>query len=259
MIITRVIVNGAVMIAHSCLSALMMAFTGTVFTRMSLMKSANCQERRIEIMNKIQALAFDLDGTLFDANIVHFHAFNKALKELHNIEISFENHKMLFDGLPTKRKIELLIKNGLLPVNCDAVKINELKQEYTIGEIASMQIQDERLYSVLSYFKNNGKKLACVSNAVPDTVYFILQKMRLLNLFDVIVCNDDIVINKPAPDCYLWACNNLSLVAGDVLVIEDNQKGFDSAISAGCHLYKVSGPEDITIKKLKEELWRIEK
>jgi beta-phosphoglucomutase-like phosphatase (HAD superfamily) len=58
----------------------------------------------------IKAIIFDLDGVLVDTKAIHFKSLNKALKKYENYIIPFEDHSAIYDGLPTKKKLEILMK-----------------------------------------------------------------------------------------------------------------------------------------------------
>jgi beta-phosphoglucomutase-like phosphatase (HAD superfamily) len=59
---------------------------------------------------------FDLDGTLVDSKEIHFDALNEALKEIHpKYVISKEDQENLFEGLPTKEKLNMLSEYKNLP------------------------------------------------------------------------------------------------------------------------------------------------
>ena len=63
----------------------------------------------------IKSIIFDLDGVLVDTKDIHFHALNDALK-INNInhQITYNDHVQIFDGLPTKTKLEILLKQKIL-------------------------------------------------------------------------------------------------------------------------------------------------
>jgi phosphoglycolate phosphatase-like HAD superfamily hydrolase len=54
---------------------------------------------------------FDLDGVLVDAKEWHYESLNLALKSVGVEEISKFEHTNIFDGWPTKKKLEYLSKN----------------------------------------------------------------------------------------------------------------------------------------------------
>src|SRR3954465_5329544 len=81
-------------------------------------------------MAKIKAIIFDMDGVLIDAKDWHYEALNKALG-LFGMEISRYDHLVTYDGLPTRRKLEMLTLERGLPIELHAF-INDMKQRYTM-------------------------------------------------------------------------------------------------------------------------------
>lgn len=82
-------------------------------------------------MSKIKAVIFDMDGVLIDAKDWHYEALNQAL-ELFGYKISRYDHLVTFDGLPTKKKLEMLTIEKGLPKGLHKF-INHMKQIYTMG------------------------------------------------------------------------------------------------------------------------------
>ena len=57
----------------------------------------------------IKLVIFDLDGVLYESKEFHFDALNSALEEVDKkFIISKEEHLNVYDGLSTKKKLELL-------------------------------------------------------------------------------------------------------------------------------------------------------
>lgn len=199
------------------------------------------------IQRKIKLVAFDLDGVLFDGNILHFYALNSALKNLCDYEISMEDHETVFDGLSTKQKIDYLCSKGLIIADeKKKLLINDLKQKFTVDLIPVYVKEDKRLRRVVSQIKKKGFMVCCVSNCIRDSVELILGCLKLRDLFDFTISNQDVVNPKPAPDPYLEAVRRAGVVPSQVLVFEDNEKGWKSVSSAGCHLFKVNNSSDVT-------------
>ena len=85
-------------------------------------------------LTKIRAIVFDMDGVLIDAREWHYEALNQALGLL-GFSISRFDHLSTYDGLPTRRKLEMLSMERGLPRALHDF-INALKQEYTIADRA---------------------------------------------------------------------------------------------------------------------------
>ena len=56
----------------------------------------------------IKLVIFDLDGVLVDACEWHRAALNEALYEVCNYKISMDDHHSVFNGIPTKVKLQKL-------------------------------------------------------------------------------------------------------------------------------------------------------
>ncbi len=78
----------------------------------------------------IRAIIFDMDGVLIEAKDWHYEALNRALR-LFGLEISRYEHLSVFDGLPTRDKLEMLSVERGLPRALHSF-INEMKQQFTM-------------------------------------------------------------------------------------------------------------------------------
>src|SRR5215470_2446674 len=77
----------------------------------------------------IKAILFDMDGVLIDAKDWHYEALNRALG-IFGMEIDRDSHVAIFDGLPTRRKLEILSATRSLPKRLHPL-IHDLKQAHT--------------------------------------------------------------------------------------------------------------------------------
>ena len=79
----------------------------------------------------IKAVVFDLDGVLVDMPNGHYEALNRALG-LFGAAIELEEHYNSFNGLSSRKKIQMLEESGRLPVGLMET-VNNIKQKYTFG------------------------------------------------------------------------------------------------------------------------------
>ena len=78
---------------------------------------------------RIRAIVFDMDGVLIDARDWHYEALNRALG-LFGFTITRHDHLVSYDGLSTRKKLEMLTLEQALPNGLHSF-INEMKQRYT--------------------------------------------------------------------------------------------------------------------------------
>jgi HAD superfamily hydrolase (TIGR01509 family) len=75
--------------------------------------------------------------------------------------------------------------------------------------------------------------LAVASNSPRALVDLALERGGLAEGWDAVVCGDEVVELKPAPDVYLEACRQLGVRPADAVALEDSPTGVASARAAG--------------------------
>ena len=66
-----------------------------------------------------------------------------------------------------------------------------------------------------------------------------------LKYMDFIIANEDVVNNKPNPDCYLLAISSLQLKPEECLIVEDSPKGLEAAYDTGAHVLEVENSLEV--------------
>jgi beta-phosphoglucomutase len=207
-------------------------------------------------MGKIKAVIFDMDGVLIDAKDWHYEALNRALK-LFGYSINRYDHLTTFDGLPTKRKLEILTLDRGLPAGLHSF-LNELKQIYTIELVhARCKPMFQHEYA-LSNLKSAGFKLAVASNSVRSSIELMMQKSNLIDYLDLFLSNQDVKIGKPDPEIYEKVIFHLGLSPAECLVVEDNENGIKAAQGAGANLMVVKTVYDVTLDNINSRIQQIE-
>ena len=199
-------------------------------------------------MTKIKAVIFDMDGVLIDAKEWHYEALNKALA-LFGFAISRQEHFDSYDGLPTRKKLEMLSSEKNLPKGLHLF-INDLKQLYTL-QIANAKCSPLFIHEyALARLKAEGYLLGVASNSVKDSVELMMCKSHLHDRLDVLLSNEDVDQAKPAPDMYIKAAAMLKLKPEECLVIEDNQHGIAAARAAGAKVMAVAQVTEVNYQNI---------
>lgn len=199
-------------------------------------------------MPSIRAVIFDMDGVLIDARDWHYEALNRALG-LFGFNISRYDHLVTFDGLPTRKKLEMLTREQGLPAQLHGF-LNDLKQLYTTETVhARCKPRFQHEYA-LSRLKADGYRLAVASNSVRASVELMMEKSQLRPYLDAVVSNQDVTHAKPAPEIYHKAAASLGLTTAECLVLEDNANGIAAAEAAGCPLLVVHDVTEVTYDRI---------
>lgn len=181
----------------------------------------------------IKAILFDLDGVLIDACEIHRRALNRSLLEVIGYEISEPDHYTIYNGLPTKSKIDILIKSGVEISSFQKLEISRLKQEYTLFEIENLSL-DLTKRQMLAILHERGFSLGCVTNSIELTSHTMLRKTGILDLFDTIISNELVKNPKPDPEGYYLAMKNLQVEPEETIIFEDSQIGIKAATATEC-------------------------
>lgn len=207
-------------------------------------------------MPKIKAVIFDMDGVLIEARDWHYEALNKALG-LFGMEISRYDHLVTYDGLPTRKKLQMLSAECGLPARLHDF-INEMKQQYTM-ELVYAQCKPRFHHEyALSRLKQEGYRLAVASNSIRHTVQVMMERSALVGYLEFFLSNQDVSLGKPDPEIYVNAIRRLGLRADECLVVEDNENGKQAARDSGAWLMEVNGVEEVNYPNIMRSIARIE-
>ena len=203
-------------------------------------------------MSKIKAVIFDMDGVLIEAKDWHYEALNKALN-LFGMEISRYDHLVTYDGLPTKKKLEMLTHERGLPKELHTF-INEMKQQYTMEIVYANCKPTFHHEFALSKLKNLGYKMAVCSNSIRNTIEIMIQKAALEQNFEFYVSNQDVKNGKPDPEMYNKAIEKLGLTPKECMIIEDNENGIKAARASGAWVMEVDVVEDVNFQNIEKHI-----
>ncbi|MGH8180881.1 MAG: HAD-IA family hydrolase [Steroidobacteraceae bacterium] len=204
---------------------------------------------------RIEALLFDVDGTLADTEEAHRQAFNDAFRA-HGLEFrwSRELYRELLQVTGGKERLaaffhrtqltasERIRLSGLIP-RLHATKTSFYREGMERGRVP-LRPGVRRL---MAEARAAGVRLAIASTTSPDNVSVLLEGALgcgALNEFSVIATGDAVPRKKPAPDIYLLALSRLDVTARRAIAFEDSAIGVAAAKAAG--LLTVATPSDWT-------------
>ncbi len=207
-------------------------------------------------MGKIKAVLFDMDGVLIDAKDWHYEALNQALA-IFGMEINRYDHLVTYDGLPTKKKLEMLTLERGLPRALHGF-INDMKQEFTFQlGYAKCKPTFNHQYA-LSRLKSEGYRLAACSNSIRKTMEILFERAALTDYFDFYLSNEDVKESKPHPEIYSTAIERLKLRPDECLILEDNENGIKAAQASGAHLLIISDVHEVNLVNIMKRISEIE-
>ena len=201
----------------------------------------------------IKLLIFDLDGVLVNARELHYNALNRALKSIDKkYVIKREEHLSTYDGLSTKKKLNLLTKNKDLPKELHD-KVWELKQQMTLKIIDGFSV-DDRIRGILRSFKSEGYIISCATNSIRETAKLQLIRKGFFEYIDFMYSNQDVKNPKPNSEMYLRCMIKAEVNPSETLIVEDSDVGRKGALSSGAILCPVKDADDVSYDKIKDTI-----
>lgn len=202
----------------------------------------------------IRAIVFDLDGVLVDAVEWHFEAFVRAIS-VFGYGMTREEHHALYNGLPTKTKLEILSQRSGLPRALHPF-LNELKQQYT-REIVERELRpSDELTQTLAALKEQGYRLAVATNCTRASLDLFLSKLGITECFEFALSQEEVPRPKPDPAIYQEALRRFGVTPSELAIIEDSLTGVTAASAVTRNLIVVRGPAELTRPHLLRELVR---
>lgn len=177
----------------------------------------------LELLQKYQALIFDMDGTLLDTMPGHLQAWQQTA---HHFDFPY-SHEWLHSlgGMPSyKIAAEVNLKHAM---SLDPMAVSQFKMK-AFSELDDIGQPIPCTVEVLHHFFGQ-KKLAVGTGSQRVSAVRLLTHARLIDLFDAIVTASDVDKHKPNPDTFLKAAHQMNVNACDCIVFEDTKLGLQAA------------------------------
>ncbi|MDD5058891.1 MAG: HAD-IA family hydrolase [Sideroxydans sp.] len=201
----------------------------------------------------IQAIIFDVDGTLADTEDAHRIAFNQAFAKNGldwNWDVALYDKLLKVTGGKERIKyfVEDFLKDFTKPADYEAF-VKNLHVQKTAHYTAALRDGHIPLRPGIKQLirdaRQAGLKLAIATTTSPENVAALLE-MGLgrdwTKYFDAVGCGDIVPLKKPAPDIYNWVLAELKLAPQDCIALEDSYNGLRSALAAGIRTYITTNP-----------------
>lgn len=188
---------------------------------------------------EFSAYLFDFDGTVADTMPAHHNAWNKALS-LYGLSLSPEQHQE-WAGRPTREIVRLL--NELHNVEMSVEQISQTKESHYLNSLVDVT----GIVPIVEIIRSSYGKIpmAVVSGSRHRPVEETLKHLKMTHFFDALVCAEDYVNGKPAPDCFLKAADLLGVEPENCLVFEDANLGIQAARAANMACLRVTTHPDL--------------
>lgn len=180
----------------------------------------------------VDAVLFDLDGTLLDTVNDLGEAANRMLADMVRPQRSIEEvHSYVGKGIPN------LVRRCMTD-GCEATEA-EIDAAIARFKIHYAEVNGSRsrvypgVVDALQALADKGLRLACVTNKAEAFTLPLIERMGIASYFSAVVSGDTLAVKKPDPAVLHHACALLGTTSDRALMIGDSANDADAARGAG--------------------------
>jgi HAD superfamily hydrolase (TIGR01509 family) len=192
----------------------------------------------------LEALIFDVDGTLADTEEGHRTAFNLAFDRLRlGWKWDRDEYRHLLTVTGGKERMAYYVNR---------LQVGERERARLQEQIPAIHAEKTKFYAsmagdggiplrpgvarLMAEARDAGLKLAIASTTTRANIDALLRAALgadSLRMFDAIACGDQVAQKKPAPDVFRLALREIGCAAENAVAFEDSSNGLRAAVGAG--------------------------
>jgi len=200
----------------------------------------------------IQAVLFDMDGTVLDSELLYHACWEKAMDEMH-LDLDRDAFFLAISGMnmPTIRAHCLKTYGEDFPFE----EFRELRHTYLMQALeAAPPPLKPGVPQIFATLRKMGIRTALATSSSCEYATNLMKRHGIDGCFDVIIGGDHVKNGKPHPEIFLRAAELLGVQAEQCVVAEDSKNGVLAGHAAG--MYTVMVPDLLPCSEdLRPLLW----
>jgi HAD superfamily hydrolase (TIGR01509 family) len=209
-----------------------------------LTRKAGEESRKMEKDSQpLQAVLFDMDGTLIDTERIGHASWDHAGKDV-GMEVSIElKDSMVGRNLPD---IQRMVRDYYPDHNTEGLLDRANFHYHRLVTEAPPPIKSGAL-ELLNWLQGKGVPMALATSSRYDQAEDKLGRSGLRDFFSFVIAGDQVSQGKPHPEIFQRAAQGLQIPIGTCAVFEDSGPGIEAAYHAGA--FAVLVPENWPAKE----------
>jgi beta-phosphoglucomutase-like phosphatase (HAD superfamily) len=177
---------------------------------------------------KFEGIIFDMDGTLVDSEII----WERAEREM------FERRGLAYTDEVRQQVIGLRLDEffrKLVEIFDLAESVDALMMELNAGLIRYLDLIEPKAgaQELIEYVASLDVPYAIASSSPLNLIHAVVEAQGWKRLIPNLYSAEVVPLGKPAPDVYLYACQQLGVQPQRSLALEDSPNGARAAVAAG--------------------------
>ena len=202
------------------------------------------------MLNNIEAVIFDLDGTLVDSMWMWREIDVEYLSQF-DIEVPSDLQQAV-EGMSFSETAQYFKERFNLPDPVEVIKTEWNKMAWDkYGNEVPLK---KGVIEFLEELRSRGIKTGIATSNSKELVEHVLKSLNITEYFDSVRTSCEAKKGKPAPDIYLLVANDLQVDPKDCLVFEDLALGIMAGKGAGMRVCTVFDPYSEDDRDRKREL-----
>ena len=206
----------------------------------------------------INAVIFDLDGTLIKSERLKASCYHRAIQELGRTDVSLE--QVLESYQEVVGQTRLVLSRHIMDVFSLEELCIPLMAQYGAAEPADvltairLRLYDELVsddavlrenqwphtVALVNAAHSNGCQIGLATSSRTAEAERVLRALNLTESFAAVVGLDQVTHGKPDPEIYLTTASRLGVDPAHCLVIEDSPPGVEAGLAAGMNVIGVA-------------------
>lgn len=188
----------------------------------------------------IEAVIFDMDGTLYDSEKIYGRGWMKA-------GLSKEQYYQIIGR--SRTNIDAMLADW----GYDVQTMRRIRTEAVEEELQSKGVDPKPgAKECLAWLRHNNIPAAIATSSAKDMAERYLKMTQMESYFELVVSGNTMERGKPFPDIFLEAARQLGKKPENCLVVEDSYNGVRAGRNAG--MYTVMIPDLIPADEEMEQL-----